>query len=488
MTRLLEVRSGAYRDSVSLMVLSRDIASRPDVTRALVAMATDLNLSMARDLGFDVPGSPSPQDMLVAIEAPDDDAAVAARDALDAALQRQPGAAASGTTTDPAPPTIGAAVRRTPEATLALVSTPGRVAAIDAADALANGLDVMIFSDNVTLEDEVALKRMAAASGLLVMGPDCGTAVVDGVGLGFANVVRPGPVAIVAASGTGAQHVMALLDACDVGVRHCLGVGGRDLGERVGALSTLEALDRLDADPDVEVIVLVSKPPSPAVGEAVREHVDRLRTPVVLGYLGPGLPDLTETAMQVCSRVGAVWVTPERWGDAGGPPVVAGHLRGLFCGGTLCTEAMLVVSPVLGLVPSNVPLAGHPVLGPDLRSDGHVFIDFGDDALTAGRPHPMIDPALRLERLVAELADPACTAVLLDVVLGLAAHPDPATDLVGVIADSRKPVVATLVGTRDDPQGLATTADRLHESGAIVHTSNAAAALEAARTVQMVLP
>ncbi len=488
MTRLLEVRVGTYRDSVSLMALSRDIAGRTDVDRALVAMATEVNLDLARTLGFEIPGAPTPSDLLVAIEARDDAAAEAARDALDAALQRPPGSGARLAATEVAPSTIGAAARRTPDATLALVSTPGRLAAIDAADALAHGLDVMVFSDNVSLEDEVALKRLAAASGLLMMGPDCGTAVVDGVGLGFANVVRPGPVGLVAASGTGAQQLMSLLDACDVGVRHCLGVGGRDLGERVGARSTIEALDRLDAAVDVELIVVVSKPPSPTVAEAVRGHLRRLETPVVLGYLGEGLRDLTGTAMEVCSRIGARWVTPRRWGGVTPSPSAGGYLRGLFCGGTLCKEAMLVATPVLGAVHSNVPLSGHPGLGRELSAPGHVFIDFGDDDLTAGRPHPMIDPTLRLERLAAELADPACGAVLLDVVLGLGAHPDPATDLVDLLSSTDKPVIVSLVGTRDDPQDLARTAHRLQDAGAVVHASNAAAAREAAAIVQGLAP
>ncbi len=487
MTRLVEVRPGAYRDSVSLLALSRDITGGAGVTRALVAMATGLNLDLARDLGFEIPGAPGPNDLLVAIEARDDDAAQAARDVLDAALQSRPGTAASGATRDPPPTTIGAAVRRSPDATLALVSTPGRVAAVDAADALAHGLDVMIFSDNVSVDDEVALKTMAEAAGLLVMGPDCGTAVVDGVGLGFANVVRPGPVGLVAASGTGAQHMMALLDACDIGVRHCLGVGGRDLDERVAARSTLEALDRLDAAPEVELVVLVSKPPSAAVAEAVAKHVGGMGTPVVLGYLGAGLLDLTSTAVDVCTRLGRTWVTPRRWGPPA-PVGSPGHLRGLFCGGTLCTEAMLVVAPLLHTVHSNIALADQPALGAGLCADGHVFVDFGDDRLTAGRPHPMIDPSLRLDRLTAELTDPGCAAVLLDVVLGLGAHPDPAADLAELIDGAGKPVVVSLIGTRDDPQDLATTARRLRDAGAIVHASNAAAAREAAGLVLAVAP
>nr|MBA2699027.1 FdrA family protein [Nocardioidaceae bacterium] len=372
---------------------------------------------------------------------------------------------------------IQAAARRI-QAQLALVSTPGAVAAIDAADALGVGLDVMVFSDNVAVEHEIALKELAAAAGLLVMGPDCGTAVVGGVGLGFANVVRPGPVGIVAASGTGAQHLMALLDGASIGVTHCLGVGGRDLSAEVRGRSTLTALDRLDADDSVTTIAIVSKPPADEVADLVTRHAVGLRTPTVLGYLGPGRPDITATAQQVVEAAGGAWQQPRRWGgDA--PAARDGDLRGLFTGGTLCDEAMLIATEKLGPVASNIPLPGGTQIDADLASRGHTFVDFGDDQLTVGRPHPMIDPTLRLERLGAELADATCAVVMLDVVLGHGAHEDPATDLSAAIRGSDKPVVVSIVGTRDDPQDLEAQAEMLADSGAIVHASNAAATREA---------
>jgi FdrA protein len=477
MIRDVQLRRGAYQDSVSLMLVSRELSGRGDVATVQVGMATELNLELLEQMGFEVPDDASPNDMVVAIEADDADAVRAATAALDEALSRRP-AAGGGLGGDvPAPPTIGAAARRR-DAGLALVSTPGRVATIDAADALASGLDVMVFSDNVSVEHEVALKAWAAATGLLVMGPDCGTAVVDGVGLGFANVVRPGPIGIVAASGTGAQQLLALLDAVGLGVKHCLGVGGRDLSSAVGGRSTLAALDRLDADPDVTTIVVVSKPPAEEVADLVARHADSLSKPVVLGYLGPGRPDLTATARLVSEQVGASWTTPARWGRDGAA-ARHGSLRGLFSGGTLCDEAMLIAVDALGTVTSNIPLAGQPALGHDLAAVGHTFIDFGDDQLTSGRPHPMIDPSLRTERLVRELEADDCAVVLLDVVLGHGAHADPASGLTDVIAGSSTPVVVSLVGTRDDPQGLRAQAERLAEAGAAVHASNAEATREA---------
>jgi FdrA protein len=476
--RQVLVRRGTYVDSVTLMQVSRQVSALDGVSSALVAMATDLNLELAAGMGFDVPDC-SPNEMLVAVQAGSQEALSAAVTELDAVLARASQPAASiGFGSAPAPVTVGAAAART-TASMALISTPGRHAFADAVDALDAGLHTMVFSDNMPLEQEVALKEYAAPAGLLVMGPDCGTAVVGGVGLGFANVVRPGPVGIVAASGTGAQHLMALLDGAGVGISHCLGVGGRDLSAQVAGRSTLRALDLLDQDPDTSLVVVVSKPPAPAVAERVRAHAAGLSTPVLFALLGAGEPDLTATASSVVEAVGGTWTAPEHWSGtvtAGRP---GGCLRGLFSGGTLCDEAMLTASATLGRVSSNIPLEPAWALGEDLRSEGHTMVDFGDDRLTRGRPHPMIDGSVRAQRLTAEVEDPTAGVLLLDVVLGLSAAPDPAAELAGPIRAATTagvPVVVSLVGTRDDPQGVREQAALLTDAGAWVYRSNAAAA------------
>jgi FdrA protein len=479
--KTLQVRTGSYVDSVALMQVSKRVAALDGVRAALVAMGTDLNVELALGMGFEVP-EVSANQMLVAVEAGSDDALATALAEVDAALAATGTTGSPGFGSAPVPVTIRSAARASSRAgenpTVALVSTPGQYAFADAIDAVDSGLLTMVFSDNVPLEQEVALKRYADRADVLVMGPDCGTAVLGGVGLGFANVVRPGPVGIVAASGTGAQHLMCLLDAADVGVSHCLGVGGRDLSEPVGGLSTLRALDLLAADEGTEIVVVVSKPPAAAVAEAVRGHAATLGKPVVFALLGAGQPDLTEAARSVVEAAGATWADPKHWPGALARGRGTGSLRGLFAGGTLCDEAMLAASQRLGPIASNIPLDPAWALGADLSSTGHTMIDFGDDRLTQGRPHPMIDGSLRADRLLAEVADPNTSVVLLDVVLGLAAHPDPASELVDPIRHATEagvPVVAAVVGTRDDPQGLQGRVDALHDAGAWVFLSNAAA-------------
>ncbi|TDE00282.1 FdrA family protein [Jiangella asiatica] len=495
MTRHVELRPGAYHDSVTLMQVSRTVATEPGVVSALVAMATELNLDLLTGMGFDRPDGAGPGDLLVGIEASDDDALTRALARLEAALtDRTPSGSgpAAGAGAEPAPRTVGTAARRA-GATVALISTPGPHAFTEAMDALHSDLHVVVFSDNVPVEQEVRLKQEAREHALLVMGPDCGTAVVGGVGFGFANVVRPGPVGIVAASGTGAQQLMSLVDGAGVGISHCLGVGGRDLSSVVGGASTLAALDLLADDEATEVIVVVSKPPAPEVAEAVRLRADKLDKPVVRALLGPGEPDLTAVAETVVTAAGAPW-RPPRWWPApvprtGSYPTV----RGLFAGGTLCDEAMLIASAALGPVRSNIPLRPSWVLEPDLSGSGHQMIDFGDDTLTQGRPHPMIDNSLRIERLFVEAADPTCGVVLLDVVLGHAAHPDPAAELAPAIVRARNlagargrdlAVVVALIGTADDPQDLPRQAKALREAGASVHLSNAHAARTAVDLVR----
>jgi len=477
--RSLETRRGTYVDSVTLMQVSKRVGSLSGVRSALVAMATDLNLDLAVGMGFEPPADVSPNEMIVALEADTEEVLDAARAEVDRALTEAASPAPSTFGAAPPPATVAAAARGLdPDSAVALVSTPGQYAFVDALDAVEAGLLTMVFSDNVPVEQEVALKDRAAEQGVLVMGPDCGTAVVGGVGLGFADVVRPGPVGIVAASGTGAQHLMALLDGADVGVSHCLGVGGRDLSEAVGGRSTLRALDLLDADPGTELVVVVSKPPADAVAEKVRAHAAALGTPVVFGLLGPGRPDLTETARAVVETAGRAWTAPEHWPGSVATGRGDGALRGLFSGGTLCDEAMIIAAETLGPVSSNIPLDPADALGPDLASHGHTMIDFGDDELTRGRPHPMIDGSLRVERMLAETADPGCGVLLLDVVLGLGADPDPAASLVEPVRAATAaglPVVVAVVGTRDDPQDLSATCAALHAAGAHVHLSNAAA-------------
>ena len=471
--RHVSLRSGVYADSVRLMQVSRQIGERPGVTAVLVAMATPLNLELAAGMGLSPDGGATPDQLLIALSATDDAALAAAVAAADAALTvRETG---GGSAAAVPPRTTGAALTGAPDPALAVVSVPGRYAAVEAADAIAAGRSVLVFSDGVPVEQEVALKRAGHEAGVLVMGPDCGTAIVSGVALGFANAVRPGPVGLVAASGTGAQQVSCLLDVAGVGVSHVLGVGGRDLSEAVGGLATLDALAALDADPATERVLLVSKPPAPAVAARVQAAAEGMATPVRSALLSSGQPDLTAAVEALLADLGIpVPPWPSRPGTAEAVPPGA-VLKGFYSGGTLADEAMLIATPVLGAIRSNTPLRPDLDLGTDLRARGSVVVDFGDDALTVGRAHPMIDPTLRVEAISDLAAGREPAVLLLDVVLGYGADPDPSYSLVPALRAAGLPSVVALIGTEADPQGWSRQADALVEAGAAVFASNAAA-------------
>jgi FdrA protein len=386
----------------------------------------------------------------------------------------------SGGVGAPASRSIRSAHRESPEATLAVISVPGQYAAGEARQALAEGLHVFLFSDNVSLEDEIDLKRRGRELNLLVMGPDCGTAILNGVGLGFANVVRRGRIGLVGASGTGLQEVTSLLHQAGEGISHAIGTGGRDLSAAVGGTTTLQALELLRDDPATEVIVIVSKTPGPAVGERVLRAAAETGKPVVACLLGA--PIDTPSGVQLASNLyqaarlsassNATWsgVTPD---DLPRVRLAEGQrlVRGLFCGGTLCGEAEAAVG----------------------AATEHDFVDLGDDQYTRGRAHPMIDPTLRNHAIVDAGRDPRVAVLLLDFILGLGSHPDPAgatlpalrDAVANAAADGRQlAVLGHVVGTDRDPQGLAQQAAALGAAGVHLLGSNYHAAVAASLLVE----
>ncbi len=513
MTVKTRIKRSEYHDSVTLMLVAKELAKLPDVTDAAVVMATEANKGILKEAGLltaDVEAA-TPNDLVVAVSASNGVADTALAQAEN--LLKKKGGGGAGGADGLGPKTLRAAVKSTPGANVAVISVAGRYAADEARDALRQGLHVLLFSDNVSLDDEIALKRYARDHGLLLMGPGAGTTILNGVALGFANMLPAGPVGIVSAAGTGLQEVSTLLARQGVGITQGLGVGGRDLKEQVGGIMMLEALKALQADPATKVIILISKPSAPSVAGAVLDQVARGKKPTVVCFLG-GDPQMVKgisnaipaTTLQEAALLAA--------GKAGGSIKDAGRaiqrevkaigkqaadlrsklapgqksLRGLFSGGTLCYEAQ-VIWQAIGLEPvySNAPLAATPQwqLPDSTRSQGHTAVDLGEEEFTVGRPHPMIDNDLRIRRLMQEARDPETAVVLLDVVLGYGAHPDPASELAAAIQQARALaaeagrellVVASVTGTQDDPQGLDRQVEALQMAGAVVCQSNAAAA------------
>jgi FdrA protein len=477
---LNEVRRATYFDSIVLMRVSRQIAAMPGVEEAGLIIGTPANRQILRDAGILGPEGEGAEvsDLILALRATD---ALCGQAALAEAkrLLDQP----SGLITGPALDTVRTlrtAVQRMPDANLALISVPGDFAIAEARKALVLGLHVMMFSDNVAIAEEVALKREARERGLFVMGPDCGTAIIGGVPLGFANVVPRGDIGIIGASGTGVQEVSCLIARSGRGISHAIGTGGRDLKDDVGAITTLMAIDALDADDGTAHIVLISKPPAAAVARAVLERVAKSKKPFTICFLGARdltLPTNARAAatLKVAAEI-AAGLPAARVAKPAPGPLRGKHVRGLFAGGTLCTEAQIVFRDAGLAVTSNVPLPGAAAMTG--VSHGHVMIDLGADEFTRGRPHPMLEPAVRDAPLAEALGDPDVGIILLDVVLGYGGHPDPAGHLAGVLAgrSDRPLLIASVTGTEGDPQPRAEQVRKLIEVGVHVADSNADAA------------
>jgi succinyl-CoA synthetase alpha subunit len=482
-----EVRRGFYLDSVALMRLSRRIAAMDGVEEAALMMGTSSNKRIMADAGLLAASGEAAEggDLVIGVRA---ETEAAGREALGLALRELDtpmghGGAASAWRAR----TIRAAVKSAPGSNLALISVPGDFAAAEARKALRAGLHVMMFSDNVSLKDEVALKREARDKGLLLMGPDCGTAIINGVPLAFANVVPRGDIGLIGASGTGTQEISCLIAQGGRGVSHAIGVGGRDLTEEVGGIMTLMALDALDADSATKHVVLVSKPPSPVVASRILERMGASKKTFTACFVGAEGYDLpANTGLATTLKAGAEHALGgTRIGggfDAAAlaVPLPKGRdqVRGLFAGGTLCAEAQVIFRAAGKKVASNGPIPGAMLLTKD--GAGHRMIDLGADDFTRGRPHPMIDPSVRDAALAEAFRAPSVGIVLLDVVIGYGAHADPARHLADFLAANRRidcpRVIASVTGTDGDPQGRAGQIATLEAAGVRVAPSNADAA------------
>lgn len=489
------IKPSAYFDSVTLMLVQREVRELPGVREAGAVMGTDANKDLLRDAGLMSPEASraGPDDLILCVEAVDVETAEAALARAEGLLVRR---RTSATGEAYRPKTVASAARALSGANLALISVPGRFAAGVAREALAAGLHVMLFSDNVPLQAEIELKHDAAPRGLLVMGPDCGTVILGGAALGFANRVRRGAIGIVGAAGTGIQEVSSLIHRGGGGISHAIGTGGRDLSDAVGGTTALWGLAALAADPITEVIVLISKPPAPEVAATLLAAARRTGKPVVVNFVGTSVvsegrlfgAQTLEDAAEIAVRLATG--SPPSWPRRHALPAQEAmrlarsqrYIRGLYSGGTLCYEALVLLERHVGPVYSNTPLDRASMLASAMRSREHTVIDMGSDELTVGRLHPMLDPELRQQRLLREADDPEVAVILLDIVLGWGAHPDPAGQVAPVIRQVREraraagrwlPVVVSVCGTDADPQNYEAQVATLMEAGALVQSSNA---------------
>jgi len=509
------VKKGEYFDSMTLMMAARKLRDLSGVRDGAIIMGTRENRAILEASGLMVDefqGS-GDADLLLVVKAEDVSLAARALSEAESLLRsiRKP----SATGAAPLPHSLDGALRILPGANLAMVSVAGRYAGDVAMRGLEHGLHVMLFSDNVPLETEIALKQFAIERDLLMMGPDCGTAIINGVPLAFANAVRRGDIGIVAAAGTGLQEVSCLISNAGGGISQAIGTGGRDVKDEVGGLMFLHALRLLAADPKTKVVALVSKPPHASVVDKIAREVRGIRKPVVAAFLGADadglrksgmvpVRSLHEAALQAVAlsrgesveRIASLLTDGAEEQRALAASESAQlqpsqkYIRGLFSGGTFCYEAQVLLGDVLTEIHSNAPTGRSQKLRDSLRSEKHTMIDLGADDFTVGRPHPMIDYSLRCNRIVAEAADPEVAVILLDIVLGYGSNPDPPAEIVPAIRHARQTAsangrhvafVCSVTGTDEDPQNRSLVVAGLKDCGVMVMESNAAACVLAGR-------
>ncbi len=502
---LAYIQPNLYQDSVALMRVAQRLLALPGVVNASLQMGTAANKAILQEAGLlhGAVQDAGPADVMVVVQARTPAACEAARKAAQAHLAGQPdgdaGAAGSAAHEDITPRSSAMALARMPAAAqpnIAQISVPGAYAAAEGLKALQRGLNVFMFSDNVALAQEVALKQEAARRGLLVMGPDCGTAIIAGVPLGFANNVRAGSIGLVGASGTGLQEVSTQIHRMGGGVSHAIGTGGRDGSAAVGGASLLQGISLLAQDPATKVIAVLSKPPAPEVADKVVAALQAAGKPAVLLFLGSAphargirvVSTLVDCAAAAVKLAGIKHPAAPAYAMPRKPRFSARqkYLRALYSGGTYAYEAQVLWAQMGLTVWSNVPLdSQHALPNPRQASLGHSALDLGDDEFTVGRPHPMIDQAARIERLLKEANDPQVRVIVLDVVIGWGAHADPAAELAGAVQQAKRlarqggrelAVVGFVCGTEQDPQVLARQEATLRRAGMVLAGNSANAA------------
>ncbi len=494
------IKNNTYYDSVTLMVVTSEITKIPGVRGASVCMGTELNKEMLVASGLSNPDTinATSNDLIIAFETADSSVKDEVLKAVDELLNKKNRSSGSGGVAFTAPTSLKAGLSEKPDANLAIISVPGRYAFIEAQKALLSGLNVMLFSDNVSLEEEKILKTYAAKKGLLMMGPDCGTSIINNKGLCFANEISKGNIGIVGASGTGIQEVTVLIDQFGGGITHAIGVGGRDLSSEIGGIMMLHVLESLKNDEKTEIIILLSKQPSQSVASKIITAAENCSKPVVICFMGYNegvtnsknvffVPTLEEAAMKALELTGikpnmeledlsfsedfAKKLLPEQK-----------YVKGLFCGGTLCSEAKYVFNKYLVESSNNKTLD-------ETLTKGHTFLDLGDDKYTMGKPHPMIDPTIRNEKIVEEAKNKETAAIILDFVIGYGAHDDSASVALKSIQEAKAispniAIIAYVCGTGKDFQGLQKQKDILTSAGVIIANSNAQAARIAAEVIR----
>lgn len=485
------IKKNSYQDSINLMLLTNEVSTIEGVNKVQVMMATPSNKDLFKTAGLHTEELEAAEssDMAIVVDTDDEDKVNEVNEKTEQYLNDQ--SISSAAESFKTVRTWNKALETLPNANVAMISVPGEYAAEEGEKALDNDLHVFMFSDNVPLEDEARLKQKANEKGLLFMGPDCGTGILDGVPMAFANSVKKGRIGIVGASGTGIQEVSAIIDRLGEGVSHAIGTGGRDLNDKIDAITMMDGIKALENHAQTDVIAIISKPPAKEVRDQVVELLHSVSKPVVAIFLGekPTKHEGNVYHAYTLAETAHIAVDLARGNEIQNDGYVGDYkfenttlkenqkgIHGLYSGGTLASEAAVLLSDALGLGSEITNEEGYV-----FRKDGHVVVDLGDDQYTQGKPHPMIDPETRAKFITEAAKNEETAAIVLDFVLGYGSHNDMASALLPAITDGIEHaksegrelyVVASVCGTNSDPQDYQGHITRLKDAGVIVKDNN----------------
>lgn len=485
------VKAGSYHDSVTLMLLTNAVSTVDGVKKVSIMMATPANKDIFKQSGLETQEllDATANDMVVVADVDDESVLDLLMEKVDEYFAKEANANKKSEGNKSAK-SWDQALSQMSDANMAVISIPGAYAALEAERALNEGMNVFMFSDNVTIEDEKKIKDMAHEKGLVVMGPDCGTGIIQSVPVAFTNKVNPGSIGIIGASGTGIQELTTIIDRLGEGVTNAIGTGGRDLSEEVGGTTMMDVIDAMEEDQTVKVLVVISKPPANAVRDKIAARLSIYSKPVVCLFLGEK-PEYYEEGLYQTHTLDEAARLAVSLARGNGVKFEDGTvdcdksnffkvedkktIKAYYSGGTLAGEAAMMIKEAM-----SVPDGAH-VDGYKLNHDGHVVIDLGDDKYTQGKPHPMIDPTTRVEWMKKAMEDPTTGVILFDVVLGYGSHDDMAGALIPAVeslkdeaAKENRTVhfVAEVCGTRNDYQGYDESVKKLQDAGVIVAETN----------------
>lgn len=493
------VKKGSYHDSVVLMLLTNHISAMQGVNKVSIMMATPANKDIFKQSGLDTEEllAASANDMVVVADIENETIMDTIETEIDAYFKKQN----TQTQQTESVKSWDKALEKMPNADMAVISIAGAYAALEANRALDEGMNVFMFSDNVTIEDEKQLKQRAHDKGLVVMGPDCGTGIIQSVPIAFTNKVNSGKIGIIGASGTGIQELTTIIDRLGEGVKNAIGTGGRDLSSEIGGITMMDTINAMEQDDSIKVMIVISKPPAKAVREMISNRLSAFKKPVVTLFLGEK-PEYHEEGfyhaytLDEAARLAVNLLrdedinscvvsadTPENAFDKSENKTIKAY----YSGGTLAGEAAMLIKDAL-----NLDTPPEKAEGFMLKHGGHIVVDLGDDVYTQGKPHPMIDPAKRIECMQEATDDSSTGVILFDIMLGYGSHEDMAGALLPTINELKQKAenegrklffIATVCGTRHDYQGYDDAVNKLKNAGVIVCETNKLASQMAIRAI-----